>query len=315
MSAYQEDDDSDEEKLLTKWQPPSFDPPKPLKKPKAPPILYPTVEEVEAIRTQARQDAYDVGLSEGFTKGRNDGFEQGQSQGYETGYKDGYTQAEAETKRLHASLQTILEAIDGMTDAIAEPMIQLSYDIAYRIAANENMTRGPFVAAIQEALMRLPRPGTSLYLRIREEDQVTWKKIIDDPGLPFSCTLLIDADVQTGHAFVEVDGARINVGREARIALVRSSLGLPLSKEQLRLNSGVIPVAPIVESIFEQQHPSSLAVTIDSDDRQMHDQNHDLNHGPDHSPELNLEMKSDVPKQNKTPDSSSDDEFTFRSDD
>ena len=57
------DDDSDEDQLLTKWQPPSFDPPKPPKKPKAPPIQYPTVEEVEAIRNQARQDAYDMGLS------------------------------------------------------------------------------------------------------------------------------------------------------------------------------------------------------------------------------------------------------------
>jgi hypothetical protein len=113
-----------------------------------------------------------------------------------------------------------------MTEAFSEPMVQLAFDIAVRISASDTMTRIPFVMAIQEALMRLPRPGTTLYLRICEEEQVTWKKIIEDPGLPFKCTLLIDADTKIGHAYVEVEGARIDIGKAARIALVRSALGL-----------------------------------------------------------------------------------------
>ena len=88
------------------------------------------------------------------------------------------------------------------------------------------MERAPFVAAVQEALMRLPRPGESLYLRIRSEEVDTWKKIVEDPGLPFTCSVLVDADVQLGHAYVEVGGARIDVGKEARKALVFSALGL-----------------------------------------------------------------------------------------
>ena len=127
MPAYEEDD---EEQLLTRWQPPSFDPPRPPKKPKAPPIPYPTIEEVEEIRTKARQDAYDMGLSEGFSKGRTDGFEQGQREGLEVGYQQAYRDAQAEIQRLHHALTQLIQAIDGMTDAIAEPMIDLSYDIA-----------------------------------------------------------------------------------------------------------------------------------------------------------------------------------------
>ena len=145
MSAYDEDDD---EQLLTKWQPPSFDPPKPPKKPKAPPIQYPTVEEVEEIRSKARQDAYDMGLSEGFSKGRTDGFEQGQKEGYDAGYLQGYSDAEEETKRLHVALNQLLESIDGMPEAISEPMIDLSYAIAMRVAANERMTRAPLICAM-----------------------------------------------------------------------------------------------------------------------------------------------------------------------
>jgi hypothetical protein len=79
---------------------------------------------------------------------------------------------------------------------------------------------------VQEALMRLPRPGENLYLRLNAEEVETWKKIVEDPGLPFNCTILIDADVNPGHAYVEVSGARIDVGLQARVALVRAALGL-----------------------------------------------------------------------------------------
>ena len=119
-----------------------------------------------------------MGLSEGFSKGRRDGFELGQTEGFQAGYKQSYADGAAEIKRLHSALGAYLEALDGMTEAFSEPMVQLAFDIAMRISANETMTRIPFVMAIQEALMRLPRPGTSLYLRICEEEQATWKKII-----------------------------------------------------------------------------------------------------------------------------------------
>jgi len=80
--------------------------------------------------------------------------------------------------------------------------------------------------AVQEALMRLPRPGENLYLRLRAQEVETWRRIVEDPGLPFNCTILVDADVRPGHAYVEVSGARIDVGAEARIALVKAALGL-----------------------------------------------------------------------------------------
>jgi hypothetical protein len=88
------------------------------------------------------------------------------------------------------------------------------------------MERAPFVMAVQEALMRLPRPGENLYLRLRAQEVETWRNIVEDPGLPFNCTILVDADVRPGHAYVEVSGARIDVGAEARIALVKAALGL-----------------------------------------------------------------------------------------
>ena len=217
---------SDEDSLLTRWEPPSFDPPKPPKPPKVPPILYPTVEEVEAIRQSAHKEAYELGNHEGFVEGRDAGYQEGKESGYREGYQQGYADADQETRRLQSALAQLLEALSGMPEAIAQPLTEFSYEIGSRLASNVSMDRAPFVAAVQEALMRLPRPGENLYLRLNPQEVETWKKMVDDPGLPFHCTILIDADVKPGHAYVELSGARIDVGQEARIALVRSALGL-----------------------------------------------------------------------------------------
>ena len=217
---------SDQDSLPLRWEIPSFDPPKPPKPPKHPPIQYPTVEEVEAIRANAYHEAYELGSNQGFIEGRESGYKEGQEKGYEEGYQKGYLDAHTETNRLHDALKELLLTLDGLPQAISEPLTQLAFEIGIRLSANESMERGPFVAAVQEALMRLPRPGESLYLRIRSDEVKTWKKIVEDPGLPFTCSVLVDADVQAGHAYVEVGGARIDVGSEARKALVFSALGL-----------------------------------------------------------------------------------------
>lgn len=217
---------SDEDSLLTRWEPPSFDPPQPPKPPKVAPIYYPTVEEVEAIREAAYKEAYELGSNQGFVEGRAAGYDEGKASGHEEGYKTGYQDAEEETLRLQNALGQLLEAVSGMPEAIAEPLTQFSFEIASRLSANSSMERAPFVMAVQEALMRLPRPGENLYLRLRAQEVEAWRKIVEDPGLPFNCTILVDADVRPGHAYVEVSGARIDVGAEARIALVKAALGL-----------------------------------------------------------------------------------------
>ena len=57
-----------------RWLPPSFDPPIPEPEPE---IVWPTVEEIEAIREAARREGFDAGREEGFAKGVGEGFTQG----------------------------------------------------------------------------------------------------------------------------------------------------------------------------------------------------------------------------------------------
>ena len=278
---------SDEDSLLTRWEPPSFDPPKPPKPPKVPPVLYPTVEEVQAIRENAHKEAYELGNHEGFVEGRDAGYKEGKESGYREGYQQGYADANAETHRLQDALGQLLEALSGMPKAIAQPLTEFCFEIASRLAANVSMERAPFVAAVQEALMRLPRPGENLYLRLNAEEVETWKKIVEDPGLPFNCTILIDADVKPGHAYVEVSGARIDVGAQARIALVRAALGLDrdVAEQELYGETDAVVDAQIYDSSTATDIADEVEFeeieSSDHDDVSEVDSQNKLNQSPD----------------------------------
>jgi flagellar assembly protein FliH len=194
---------------LRVWKPPSFDPRSKFEPVRAP---LPTVQEVEDIRAEAAQLGMRAGHEAGYAAGNKEGFAAGQldgfQKGHEEGYQAGYDQAKAE--------------IANLTEA---------YDIAERLAGQEGMDRSPFVQAVQEALMKLPKPGEKLFIRIRPQESESWKKASDDEGLPFRCILLFDENVPPGHAYVEAQGTRLDIGIEARRALVRTALGLDVSPE------------------------------------------------------------------------------------
>jgi flagellar assembly protein FliH len=226
--------------MIIKWVPPSFDPPavEALKSSVEMIVVAPEVVEeppvipqiTEAEIAQIRQEAYDAGFAEGYksgyAKGEDEGLAAGTHAGAQAGYQQAYDDAKEKIDALQAALQELLSALHGMPDAISESLNEFAYEVALRISGADLLERGPFVAAIQEALMRLPLPGENVFLRIRKEEVDTWNRFVDESGLPFTCTVLLDSDVPPGHAYVEISGARIDVGYEARKALVRSALGL-----------------------------------------------------------------------------------------
>ena len=217
---------------LRVWKPPSFDPRPPTEIPRAP---LPTVDEVEAIRAEAARLGMEAGHATGYAEGKQEGFTaghlEGMQKGHEEGYAAGYDQSKAEIERLTVALNALLEAINELPQAMGEPMVELAYQIGERLSGKEGMERTPFVTAVQEALMRLPKPGEKLFFRIRAEEAESWKKAVEDPGLPFKCTVVIDENVPEGHAYVEAQGMRLNVVEQARRALVRTALGLDASAE------------------------------------------------------------------------------------
>ncbi len=227
---------------LRLWRPPSFDPraerglSEQSARSHAAVAPLPTVEEVEAIRAEAYKLGLDAGYEAGHQEGHREGFmaghEEGMKRGHEEGYQASYSRGEAELAQLTQALQSMIDALEGMPQAIAEPLNELAFQVAERLSAKEGMDRGPFIAAIQEALTHFPKPGETMFLRVRPEDAQTWQRIAHESSLPFSSKLILDDHLPDGHAYVEIHGARLNVGYEARRAIARTALGLDESNDQ-----------------------------------------------------------------------------------
>ena len=197
-------------------------------------IALPSVNEVDAIRGKAYQDAYARGLQEGLTeghaqgaaKGREEGIEQGRTDGFQLGYQQGYQSGIKDIEHMAAEMQRVMAQLQSLPQAFQTALPEWVYETALRLAGKEQMDRSVFVAAVQEALMRLPRPGENLIVGVPPAELEAWQSLLGHPDMPFQSLVRPDADLSKGFACVLVDGTRLDVGISARDALVRSALGL-----------------------------------------------------------------------------------------
>jgi flagellar assembly protein FliH len=197
-------------------------------------IALPSVNEVDAIRGKAYQDAYARGLQEGLTegqaqgaaKGREEGIEQGRTEGFQLGYQQGYQSGIKDIEHMSKEMQRVMAQLQSLPHAFQTALPDWVYETALRLAGKEQMDRSVFVAAVQEALMRLPRPGENLIVGVPPAELEAWQSLLSHPDMPFQSLVRPDADLSKGFAYVLVDGTRLDVGISARDALVRSALGL-----------------------------------------------------------------------------------------
>jgi flagellar assembly protein FliH len=229
---------------MNRWSPPSFDG-EPATTEHTPGqssvrhldealMVLPSVNEVDAIRGKAYQDAYARGLQEGLTeghaqgaaKGREEGIEQGRTEGFQLGYQQGYQSGIKDIEHMSKEMQRVMNALQSLPQAFQTALPEWVYETALRLAGKEQMDRSVFVAAVQEALMRLPRPGENLVVGVPPAELEAWQSLLSHPDMPFQSLVRPDAELSKGFAYVLVDGTRLDVGISARDALVRSALGL-----------------------------------------------------------------------------------------
>ena len=230
--------------MLNPWSPPSFDgdhAPSDITKGREfsrltqdGVMVLPSVNEVDAIRGKAYQDAYARGLQEGLSegqaqgtaKGREEGIEQGRTEGFQLGYQQGYQSGIKDIEHMSKEMQRVMAELQSLPQAFQTALPEWVYETALRLAGKEQMDRSVFVAAVQVALMRLPRPGENLIVGVPPAELEAWQSLLSNPDMPFQSLVRPDADLSKGFAYVLVDGTRLDVGISARDALVRSALGL-----------------------------------------------------------------------------------------
>lgn len=246
---------------MHRWNPPSFDEPSGLQawggaqanlsaavsavpdstqssaaeaQPSAETVSMPTVQAMQNLQAKAYQEGFQQGLEEGRLQGHREGkevgqqagFDQGKAEGFQTGFQQGFEsgtqQAEAMVKQLHAMVNDLA----ALPQSLAPVLNEWVYETALRLAGQTQWDRSAFVQAVQEALMRLPRPGEHVYIRVPPAELASWQQLLQSPEMPFQALIQSDADVASGHAYLEAFGTHLDVGFEARKALVRSALGL-----------------------------------------------------------------------------------------
>lgn len=194
----------------------------------------PTVDEIQAIRSRAHQDAFAKGLQEGLAEGRlqgvalgkGEGFEKGRSEGFEAGFQQGYQSGVEQVDRQARALQELLQTVGQWPSVLQEVLPEWVYETALRLTGQSHLDKTIFLAAVHEALQRLPRPGESLLIRVPVAEVSVWQSLLQGLELVAQTVVQGDAELQAGQAYVEVHGTRIDVGIQARDALVRSALGL-----------------------------------------------------------------------------------------
>jgi flagellar biosynthesis/type III secretory pathway protein FliH len=205
-----------------RWFPPSFDPPPREPEPE---IVWPTVEEIESIREAARREGFGQGREEGFRKGFAEGVTQGFEQGLQEGRERSFDEHKEQVKDLTETLSVFINELRDLPEQILEPITDLAWAIGQRLTLADQIDRVPFLNAVQEALMRLPLPGENLLLRVPLGQHKLWQEFLDRAALPFGVNLISDED-QTSGAYIEIDGMKMDLGADARKAIVLMAMGL-----------------------------------------------------------------------------------------
>ena len=223
--------------MVQHWTPPSFDAADvvmpavsvartfPEPQPAPPPVTVP-VTSPQDLFLRGLQEGLEEGRQQGLTMGREEGFAKGREEGFQAGFQQGYQGSLEKIETLTASLQSLLESLRTWPQELESSLNELVYETALRLAGKESMDRAVFQRAIQDALIHMPRPGESLLMRVPVADHETWTSVLADGPSRFALSLQVDDALEPGHAFIEVQGARLDVGARARQALVRSALGL-----------------------------------------------------------------------------------------
>jgi flagellar assembly protein FliH len=172
------------------------------------------------------QEGLEEGRQQGLALGREEGFQQGRDDGFQAGFQQGYQSSLDKIESLTKSLHQLVDAMQRLPHDVESSLNELVYDTALRLAGKESMDRVVLQRALQEVLTRLPRPGEALVMRVPRADVESWQSLMADGPSRFELAVQVDESLEPGHAFVELNGSRLDVGARARQALVRSALGL-----------------------------------------------------------------------------------------
>lgn len=181
---------------------------------KVAPVSMPTVEEIEQIREQARQEGYAAGL------------EESRQQGYAQGLEQGREQARLEAATLCQIAAELSREMAKADETIAQDVLALSLDVAKAILKTALSVQPQLILpAIREAIHYLPTLQPQAQLILHPEDaSIVIQYMGDDLGKA-GWRIIGDEQMERGGCRVETSSNQIDVSMATRWQRIAAVLG------------------------------------------------------------------------------------------
>ncbi len=194
-------------------------PPAPMPEPVeiVPHVALPTLEEIEAIREQARAEGYAEGLEEGRAAGH--------AQGYADGARTGQIEAEGELEHLRSIAATFSEAVMQADETIAHDVLELALRLARGMVRTAFEVRPDLILpVVQEAIGYLPVLAQPATLTLNPEDAEIVRQAMGQELVKGGWRIVEDAALARGGCKVDTASNQIDAQAQARWARLTHAL-------------------------------------------------------------------------------------------
>jgi flagellar assembly protein FliH len=182
-----------------------------------PHVALPTIEELEAIREQARAEGYAEGLAEGRAAGH--------AEGHANGARAGQQEAEAELEHLRSIAATFSEAVMQADETIAHDVLELALHLARGMVRTAFEVRQDLILpVVQEAIGYLPVLAQPATLTLHPEDAEIVRHAMDQELLKGGWRIVEDHTLARGGCKVDTASNQIDAQAQARWARLTHSL-------------------------------------------------------------------------------------------
>lgn len=157
----------------------------------------PTVQQIEALREQARAEGHAAGRAEG--------------------YAEGARQAQVEAEHLRGMLNTLEESLHEFDREVAERLVTLALDMARQLV-KDSLTRQPeqVVDAVREAMQALPPFGEHAQLMLHPADVTLVRHHMGEQLTHSKWKLMEDASIERGGCRVQTASMQVDATLPSR---------------------------------------------------------------------------------------------------
>lgn len=181
-------------------------------------MKLPTAAELEEMRTQAHDEAYQAGLAEGHAEGH--------AAGYAAGYGEGAHKVAAEQAQLAALVTSMGQLVQQTDQQIAQGLLDLALELAQQMVHQTLKVRPEvLLEVINDAIRSLPHFNPGAHLVLHPDDAAMVRERMGEHLSHSGWKIFEDAQISRGGVKIETANSQIDATVETRWARITANMG------------------------------------------------------------------------------------------